>query len=155
MAGRAEAQAFADDLANILRGCALWGYACGVPRKDWTELVKGDAEALLGDAEGRCIRKAYLNAINWTELKAGGSKISFVFDDRAQRVKENALLYEIFRQLHDDESIKVRPESLDFARSSDCVPLQAADLFAWEADARERALRLRPQVGSDSASDQR
>jgi hypothetical protein len=47
------------------------------------------------------------------EDKAVG-RDSFVFDDRAQRVTENALLYEIFKSLHEDKSIKVRPDSLEF-----------------------------------------
>jgi hypothetical protein len=129
---RAEVDGFAGDLTEILLRTALWGFGSAVPKADWAELVNGDAAALHGDAEGRCIRTVYLHAVDWAERKVAGDNVSFVFDDRAQRVKENALLYEIFKWLHEDKSIKVRPDSLEFALSSTCLPLQAADLFAWE-----------------------
>jgi hypothetical protein len=129
---RVEIDSFVDELTDILLRTALWGYGGAVPRKDWGELIKGDALALHGDAEGRCIRNTYVRSINWAEEKAGGRRISYVFDGREQRIKENSLLFEIFRSLHEDKSIKAHPESLDFALSSSCPPLQAADLFAWE-----------------------
>jgi hypothetical protein len=98
---------------NIL----LWGYGGAVPRKDWNELIKGDALALHADAEGRCIRNVYVRSLDWAEKRAGGSSISYVFDERPQRIAENSLLYEIFRSLHEDKSIEVRPESLKFDRA--------------------------------------
>jgi hypothetical protein len=53
-------------------------------------------------------------------------------DERPHRARETGLLFEIFRSLHEDDSIKPQPVSLDFALSSKVLPLQAADLFAWE-----------------------
>jgi hypothetical protein len=129
---RAEIDVFIEGLTDLFVRTALWGYGGAVPRKDWNELIKGDALALHGDAEGRCIRNVYVRSLDWAEKRAGGSSISYVFDERPQRIAENSLLYEIFRSLHEDKSIEVRPESLKFDRAVTCLPLQAADFFAWE-----------------------
>jgi len=112
---RGEIDTLVHELTDMFIRTALWGYGGAVPRKDWDELIKDDLLALHGDAEGRCIRNVYVRSIYWTEEKAGGTSISYVFDERPQRIKENSLLFEIFRSLRDDKSIRAHPTSLDFA----------------------------------------
>jgi hypothetical protein len=120
------------ELTDILLKTGIWGYGSAVSRKDWEELIKGDILALNGDAEGQCIRNVYVRSIQWAEECGGQPHIAYIFDERPHRAKENGLIFEIFRSLHEDEAIKPQPVSLNFGLSSAVLPLQAADLFAWE-----------------------
>jgi hypothetical protein len=124
---------FVHELTEILDRTMVWGYGSAVSRSDWDELIKGDdLLALLGDSEGQCIRNVYGGSIHWAQEHGHERDIAYIFDKRPHREKENSLIFEVFRSLHEDESIRVKPVSLDFALSSDVPPLQAADLFAWE-----------------------
>jgi hypothetical protein len=68
----------------------------------------------------------------WAREFSGGKQIAFVFDDRPERKKEYQHVYNVFSEY--SKAIKACPElvSLTFARAAKVLPLQAADLFAWE-----------------------
>jgi hypothetical protein len=110
------------ELTDILLRTALRGYGGAVPRKDWDELIKGDLLALHGDAEGRCVRNVYVYSINWAEVRAGGTSISYVFDDRPHRNNDNSLIFDIFRSLHDDASTARQAALLRGGIRSACYP---------------------------------
>lgn len=124
------------ELTDILVRTMIWGYACCVARKDWDELItKGGSHLapLWGDPEGMCLMQAYVASIDWAQQHGGERDITYVFDKRPHREMENRAFFEMFRLLHEDEPINPQPVFLNFALSSDVVPLQAADLFAWAA----------------------
>jgi hypothetical protein len=130
---RTETDFFAHELGEIVFRCGLWGCATAVWTGIWNEHVTGDLRRASGDAEGGCIRNSFNRTLEWAREFAGAEKeIAFVFDDRPERKKEYEAVYEVFSDTTD--AVGARPElvSLTFARAAKILPLQAADLFAWE-----------------------
>jgi hypothetical protein len=120
------------ELGEIIIKKGLWGYASAARRKDWDELITGDARAALGDAEGFCVRNVYVKTTDWAKNWAGGTDLAFVFDDRPHRRLENKTIFDMFQRHH--RAAKQTPElvSITFASSQKILPLQAADMIAWE-----------------------
>jgi hypothetical protein len=113
--------------AIIESGVAAYGMACS--KKDWDELITGDIRAILGDAEGQCVRNCFLKASGWAQAYAVDPHMMFIFDDRPHRQRENKIVFNIF-QVH----LMPPPELVGvfFNTSHKLIGLQAADLIAWE-----------------------
>jgi Protein of unknown function (DUF3800) len=134
------------ELTDILVKTGVWGYGAAIPRKDWDKLIPEQTKITIGDAERQCIFSVYINSIRWALNYSGQSKLAYVFDKREQRERENKLIFETFKSLHEDATIALQPISLDFSSSFEVIPLQAADLFAWEIyqHANDVIMRGRP-----------
>jgi hypothetical protein len=108
-------------------GVAAYGIA--VTRKDWDDLITGDARKFLGDAEGYCISQCFVRAIRWAQENTFDPQMRFVFDNRTPEIHRRA------RTIGDAfERHTQHPSILDttFLNSSKVVLLQAADMIAWE-----------------------
>jgi hypothetical protein len=87
----------------------------------------------LGDAEGFCIRNCFVRAVRWARKKASYDPyITFEFDNRPHRRREIEKAYDIFRIDAEQRSMKPELVSLALSSSLRVLPLQAADLLAWE-----------------------
>jgi hypothetical protein len=95
-------------------------------------LVLGDLRAALGDAEGYSLRMAFVRATKWAREIASQSELAFVFDRRPEREREGKRIFELFERFAKVESIRPTPVSVAFLDSYRVLPLQAADLLAWE-----------------------
>jgi uncharacterized protein DUF3800 len=126
---RTETDFFCHQLGTAIleSGVSAYGMACF--RKDWDDLIQGDARAILGDSEGNCVRNCFLKAAIWGQMYTFDPRMMFFIDDRPHRQRENRLVFNVFQT----QSMPP-PElvGLSFITSHEVLPLQAADLIAWE-----------------------
>jgi Protein of unknown function (DUF3800) len=129
---RTETDYFTHQLATVIGESGVAGYGMACSRKDWEELVTGDARAILGDPEGTCVRNCFLRAAAWAQHNTFDRHMTFVFDDfdaRPERQRDNKVVFDVFRR-----QTLPPPELVGFyyTTSHKILPLQAADLVAWE-----------------------
>jgi hypothetical protein len=129
---RNETNYLAKELGEIIFRCNLWGCASAINRKAWDQFITGDLRRALGDAEGGCIRVCFNTTLQWAAEFSGSNSIAFVFDDRPHKKQEYDAVYRVFSDHRNATRLSPKLVSLTFARSSNVLPLQAADLFAWE-----------------------
>jgi hypothetical protein len=129
---RAETDFLVHELGGIILKCGLYCDCAVISRKDWNELITGDLLTALGDAEGYSLRMAFVRASKWARDTGCSDKIAFVFDRRQEREKEGKRIYALFEHLSKIEPTAVAPVSIEFSDSHQVLPLQAADLVAWE-----------------------
>jgi hypothetical protein len=126
---RTETDYFCHQLGTAIIDSGVSGYGFASSRKDWDDLITGDARAVLGDSEGNCVRNCFLKAAAWAQNNTFDPHMTFVFDDRPHRQRENKVVFDVFRL-----QTAPPPElvGIYFATSHKILPLQAADLVAWE-----------------------
>lgn len=129
---RTETDFLVHELGGIILKCGLYCDCAVISRKDWNELITGDLLTALGDAEGYSLRMAFVRASKWARDTGCSDKIAFVFDRRQEREKEGKRIYALFEHLSKIEPTAVAPVSIEFSNSHQVLPLQAADLVAWE-----------------------
>jgi hypothetical protein len=126
---RTETNYFCHQLGTAIIESGVAGYGFASSRKDWDDLITGDARDVLGDSEGNCVRNCFIKAAAWAQHSTFDPHMSFVFDDRPHRQRENKVVYDVFKR-----QTMPPPElvGIFFATSHKILPLQAADLVAWE-----------------------
>jgi hypothetical protein len=130
---RTETDFLANEFTDIILRAGIYGYAFATPHKDWDELITGDVRVIFGDAEGFCVRNCYVQITKWAREKAYyDRKLTFVFDSRPHREAESSMLFLFHKQFSEENERGPELETLTFASSKELLPLQAADLFAWE-----------------------
>jgi hypothetical protein len=130
---RSEAEDFAQQLGNIIFKCGLWGCAAVVTARAADKRASGDQPRESGEAEGAAIRNSFHLALDWARKNAAYDReIAFVLEDRPERKKEYETAYAAFSERARAANIPPLPASLTFASADKELPLQAADLFAWE-----------------------
>jgi Protein of unknown function (DUF3800) len=130
--GRTATEFLAHELGQIIIKYGLWAYGCAVLRKDWDASVTGIIRQALGDAEGFCARQCLQMTLIWGSSYTGDSSIAFIFDDRPHRVWELQKLYTLFKNEGERENRRPKLISVSVASSKRLLPLQGADLLAWE-----------------------
>ncbi len=76
--------------------------------------------------------------------------MAFILDDRPQRAAANQRVFQIYHEVAQNLKSDVRPVSLGFANSKKVLPLQGADMVAWEfrnyamAWLKDRSAEVRP-----------
>jgi Protein of unknown function (DUF3800) len=130
---RTETDFSAHEFTHILLRAGIYGRAFATSRKDWDELIADNVRVIFGDAEGFCVRNCYVQITNWAKEKASYDReLAFVFDSRPHRQAENSMLFDIHKQFSEESGGGLKLKSLTFGSSKGLLPLQAADLFAWE-----------------------
>jgi hypothetical protein len=120
------------ELSDIIIRAGLWSCCTAVSRKDWDELVVGDDfRGAWGDAEQHCIIGCFSSTTQWAE-KNGHGNMAFIFDDRPHRNDQVKKMFDIFRRGHTAKASTTALDTITFITSAAFIPLQAADLFAWE-----------------------
>ncbi|MGB2731183.1 MAG: DUF3800 domain-containing protein [Methylovirgula sp.] len=127
---RPEIDYFCRQLRKVIIESGVSGYICAVARKDWDELVKDDIRAIMGSAEGNCIRNCFVRTIQWAQHNTFDPQMTFVFDSRPSAVVRDAKVVCDAFQRHIEEPAVV---GIAFLSSYKILPLQAADMLAWEA----------------------
>jgi uncharacterized protein DUF3800 len=130
--GRTATEFVAHELGQIIIKNGLWAYGCAVLRKDWDASVTGLIRTALGDAEGFCARQCFVMTLAWASKYASDSHIAFVFDHRPHRRWELDKLFELFQREGRRDNKCPELASLSVASSKQFLPLQGADLMAWE-----------------------
>jgi hypothetical protein len=129
---RTETDYFCHQLATVIIESGVGGYGMACSRKDWEELVTGDIKAIMGDTVGHCMRSCFMQAAAWAQNNSFDPQMRFIFDDfdnRSARQRDNKVVFDAFQRqtLPPPELVGV-----SYATSQKALPLQAADLIAWE-----------------------
>ena len=126
---RTETDYFCHQLQTIIieSGVIAYGMACS--RKDWGELVTGDMRAIFGDPEGMCIRNCFIRMIGWAQHYTFDPEMTFVFDSHPLASQRDAkVAFDAFQRWVDIPHLV----GVSFLSSYKILPLQAADMIAWE-----------------------
>jgi hypothetical protein len=117
---------------NIILEHELIGYSMAVARADWDRHITGRAREILGDAERHCVSACVAHSLYWAEEVARETDVALIFDDRQG---ENAESERIFKIYHDALAVIGRPTkpTITFGNAEQLVPLQGADMIAWES----------------------
>jgi hypothetical protein len=135
------------ELTNIILRCGVWCYGCAVPRKDWDELVTGRLRVAMGDSEGTCARACYVAVQKVAAEHVWDNEVAFIFDNRPHRFEENKKIFEVF------QSEIFRKSSLSFESNQKVLPLQAADLIAWQVYQYSHSLKTGINEKTESTFD--
>jgi hypothetical protein len=125
----AERDAVIHDFRQIIINSGVMGYAVGVSRRDWQELIVPPLLYVFGDAEMYCFRDCVSKMVTFVDLLSKDDKqLSLVFDNRPHRTEANKFVYEQYQRFPSTAQLC----GLSFLSSDAFVPLQGADMFAWE-----------------------
>ena len=149
----AEADAVTHDFRQIILSSGVYGYAVGVSRADWDQIVAPSPMLYwFGDAEAFCFRDCVAKMLAFVHHFSPSHKdLSLVFDNRPHRTAINEYLYKQYLKLPDIYSTNFL--GVSFLASAAFVPLQGADMFAWEfyTFARHLLGAGRPNAGTAPA----
>jgi hypothetical protein len=135
---RSDADNFGHQLANVIFKCGLWGCATVVTTKRADTPETGDPRRASGGAEGGATRYSLYWMLDWARRQAPHDRdMAFVFDDRPERKEEYQTAFDLFAQRVRAASAPPLRLSLTFANAASVLPLQAADLAAWEVQQDE------------------
>ena len=95
-------------------------------------MVHGNLRLVHGDAEQFCVISIFMQCLEWSRANTVDDTILFVLDDRPHRREGNQGVHFAYRQLSDNQDTRPIPIGISFLSSLKVVPLQAADLVAWE-----------------------
>ncbi len=125
---RTETDFFRHQLREAIIKSRVSAYCIGCVRKDWDDLMQGDMRGPHGDAEGFAIRHCFVKAIKWATENSFDPDISFIFDDTGRLEREVRTVFHAFKVSTASPNVV----GLSLLSSREFLPLQAADLIAWE-----------------------
>lgn len=118
------------DLRHIIIRYQMLGTALSISRKDWDELVVGKVREDFGSSIEFAFGGAIGQLVLYLRQLWPTQKLAIVVDDQKQRKED---LQRIAGNYRDLKVLYPEIESLAFASMQNCVPLQAADMIAWES----------------------
>lgn len=110
----------------------LRGYAAAVPRRLWDEMVTGDVRTVLGDAERYCVMCSILESVDRAKELDLDKNVLIVFDNRPHRTAMHEIVLRVCQSANDWAGEGVTIFGPNFLPSDQILPLQAADIVAWE-----------------------
>jgi hypothetical protein len=110
----------------------LYGHAVAVSIRDWRELIKGCHELMFGTSERFCIWECLTFAAQWAIDNDSDKMVTVIFDDGPQHISNTRSLAEVFKLMHDGSDDRAQLLGPSFLPVRKIVPLQAADMLAWE-----------------------
>lgn len=108
----------------------IWGISIAVSRADWDELVVGIARNFAGEADEFCARMCIYDALQFTTVDETERQVAVVFDDRPHRSVD---ILRMARPFLEQGLDGMELASVTFGKMKQIIPLQAADMLAWEA----------------------
>jgi hypothetical protein len=136
----AERDAIAHDFREIIIASGVAGYAIVASCADWNELVlPSQASLLWQDAEAFCFRDCVSKMCLFIEqFSPSDRELSLVFDNMPHRLTINQRIYQEYQNY--PPTVGANLLGVSFLNSTSFVPLQGADIFAWEFFAHCREL---------------
>jgi uncharacterized protein DUF3800 len=128
---RIETDFLVHELGSIILRSGIYGFGGAIARKHWEELVTGDVRQTTGDAETMCIINCFSKTVAFANEFAPGHDVAFIFEDRPQKKQNIEKIFSIYRGFREAAG-RASVSSLSFSSSRKMLPLQVADLFAWE-----------------------
>jgi hypothetical protein len=104
-----------------------------VERKAYDHLVTGPLRRICGDAETFCSIRCFQQVRMWANEFTTDRNIALIFDDRPHKKQDILKIYEVYKAGPGaDQPGLPNVVSVSFGSSTNLIPLQAADLIAWE-----------------------
>jgi hypothetical protein len=127
---RAETDYLRHRLRKVIIASHVSAYGIAYVKEDWDNIIKGEIRDLLGTAEGNAVRNCFVRTLRWAESDSYDPDITFIFDDSdsLEGKRDIRAVYEAFRRHNKQKHLS----GLTFMNSRKIMPLQAADMFAWE-----------------------
>jgi hypothetical protein len=129
---RVETDYLVHELGGVIIKAGLYSDGLAVARKDYDEIMTEPIKRAFGDPEGYCLRMCYVRSLRWARKYSTDDQIRYVFDRRPQRENENKRIFDVFRRYGENEQLPPNLDGVEFLSSYEHLPLQAADLLAWE-----------------------
>lgn len=131
------------DLLNTISRRAMMGFGSVVHLEPYSRLITGDVKRHIGSAYALCIAGCFWGVGRWARMYNHDEPIAYIFDQGHKNAGDALLCH----QKHSNvEEFRVgwRLGSITFDSDERVIPLQAADLFAYESLRRctERAVLL-------------
>src|SRR4051794_23383288 len=126
---RIETDYLVDELIEIICKAGVYGFGCGLSRKTYDELVTGDQRRANGSAETSCTINCFQSLLRYSQEVIGSRESAFVFDERPDQKRNIERIYGVYKGVQDNGA---EIASVTFGNSKRILPLQAADLLAWE-----------------------
>lgn len=128
--GETERQRLMGALLEILQRRAQFGFGCAVHLKAFEQLFKGKERAAIGSPYALCALGCNLQVGEWAAENHQTEPIAFFYDSGHKNSGE--VTERFLAEKNDPENTAFRLGSLTFADDGAMVPLQAADLAAYE-----------------------
>jgi hypothetical protein len=121
------------ELGDFILKSAVWGFAAAIERKPYDELITGDLRRICGEAETFCYINCFRSIRRWAREFTSDRNVVLIFDDRPPDKKANVQkIYDAYDQAKGHDPGLPEFASASFASSLKVIPLQAADMIAWE-----------------------
>lgn len=140
----AEVDAVTKIFREIILNAGVHGYAVGVPRQEWDQLITGAKRFFLGSVEALCTRFCIMFCAEWAVENSPDKQITIIFDDGPQHVGRSQQISENLKLIHNGAAGRAELFGPSFLPVEKFVPLQAADMFAWESYVYGRELTKDP-----------
>jgi len=119
---------------QIIIDSKLRAYVCAVARKPWDAYVRGNLRNITGDAERYGVVSCFVQSFklaqeNWPKE----NQIALAFDNRPHREEANRRVFELYNRHFQRHRKSPEPMGISFLSSEQALPLQAADMVAWES----------------------
>lgn len=128
----AEKDAVIHDFRQIILDAGVYGYAAGVVIADWNEIIGSKSVGRFSDADFFCMTLCVLNAARFARDFTEDQSISLAFDDRKEHSEANKLVLSIFEEASNTHTGSEHVAGMSFLPNGKFVPLQGADMIAWE-----------------------
>jgi hypothetical protein len=125
---RTETDYFRHQLRETIIRSRVSGYGFACVRSEFDTEIQGEFRSIFGDSEAFATTNCFVRALRWARNCTFDPEMTFVFDNKPQRNNETKALFDAF-QMHEASRDLIGVSFLD---SKKTLPLQAADLFAWE-----------------------
>lgn len=139
---------FIDRLLAVIESSKIYPFACGVVAAEWDNL-EVEAKTILTVQEKQALQKPMLFAMMRIMFRVAkycnqGKVVNFTFDECSSDKLKTAVMLrfaEVKRVFRDDDPLIERIGGLEFESSEKALPLQAADLLAYEAHRYAKAAK--------------
>lgn len=124
----AESDALIHDFRQIILDCGVHGVSAAISKADYDELITGSLLEAHGSADDMAFASA-ISALDIEGRREGG--VSLVCDDTGTSTERYGRVYDRYQAMH--KKYGTRPlEGLAFRSMEKVIPLQGADMIAWE-----------------------
>ena len=142
---RAERDAVTHDFREIIMTSDIHGRAASIPVADWDAVITGRRRDLAGNAETECFTAAAALVFELISDRLVDKEARLVFNNAPGREELQRKLIANYQRVYTDPkppASPVRIVSVSFESSREAIPLQAADMIAWESNlyARQKSV---------------
>ena len=118
----------------FIRMFTLAGFGCVVIKDDYDAEIQGEDRDALGNSYEFCLRHCLADITHWLDARSGNDEILYVIESGAEGQGHLKHAFEVFAndaELRKSHRIK-DIDSFAFLPKSKAIPLQAADVLAYE-----------------------